>query len=240
MKKFYWFGGSWVYGTELDSSKKFIENNPSSLAFPKLVSDHFDAECINLSEYSSSLDQMVLKFANVKNQFDSHSMVFFCIPPLHRISFLDDHDNFKNVGVHNQYNKNPHPYTNEWFKYFDNDNQRIYHSDCLINMLHFWCKQINVQHYFFNDTYSKTKTKLEDVHDSAWLIPRHKCLGQAILPLLNSSNELLMHDDSDVQYNDWLEQLSFIETYIRPNWVHPNATGHKVLADYIIEKLENM
>jgi hypothetical protein len=107
-------------------------------------------------------------------------------------------------------------------------------------MLHFWCNQINVQHYFFNDTYGKTRTKIEDVHDSAWLIPKHRCLGQAILPLLNSSNELLMHDDSDVQYNDWLEQLSFIETYIRPNWVHPNEIGHKVLADYIIEKLENM
>ena len=149
MKKFYWFGGSWVRGDELDKSipvEKVHQNT-----FPYLVSEHYSAQCINMAENGSSVDTVLVNFSKIIDQADTDATMFFCLPPLHRTSFFNDQGIQKNIlpsgpANSNRYH-NRHEYSTMWYKYFDSESQQIYNRDRTINLLHLWCKDLKIRHY---------------------------------------------------------------------------------------------
>ena len=92
MKKFYWFGDSWVYGDELSTNDQ--QNN----TFAKLISNHFNAECVNLSIRGSSINSITHEFTKNIDKIDpSVDMVFFGLTSNIRTSLFDDTGKLKNI-----------------------------------------------------------------------------------------------------------------------------------------------
>lgn len=239
MKKFYWFGGSWVQGDELD--KLMPKEQVHLTIFPYLVSSHFDAECVNMSENGSSIDTVLINFSKIVNTITPESTMFFCLPPQHRTSLFDDAGVVKNIlpSGFKEFHK-MHNHSLEWYKYFDSIPQQIFNRDRIINLLHLWCKDLNIRHYFFNDIGSTPDRMMDITPDSAWLIPRNSCNGEFILPVINqATRDVIMNDSPELPTEAWAQQQPFFEKYISPNYCHPNVNGHKKIAQELIKLLTN-
>lgn len=235
--KYYWFGGSWVYGDELTVIAPGTSR--ADYAFPYLVSRNFNADCINLAGRGDSIDCTLLNFYKIIPDLTLDSVIFFCLPTIHRVSFFDENGNLKNIlpnGYKNTHNM--HDYSNEWYKYFDTIPQRIYHQNCMVNLLHFWCTNLKVRHWFFYDSYTQIENMMDVTPEEIWLLPRHQCLTQLILPLVNEkTKQVILHDEPLLTTQEWETQKPYIEKYIRPCYAHPNIEGHKEISEKLINLL---
>lgn len=237
---FYWFGDSWVFGDELelqvDSSAR------QDHTFANLTSQHFQADCVNLSECGSSITSIPLKFKEIVEQIDpATDHVFFCLTASHRTSMFDETGKVKNILPPPTYkNHNTHPYRDQWFKYFDSPAQRLYNYDSVINLLYLWCKHLGITCYFVNIFTTENESIMDCTPDSVWLLPKNKCMAEWILPVLDPNNFSLITDDNpNLKTEQWEQQQPFVEKYIRPCYAHPNIDGHKKIAQNIIQILEN-
>jgi hypothetical protein len=74
--KFYWFGDSWVFGDELELQVAADQRRLHT--FATLVSEHYQANCVNLSTCGSSLNSIPLEFNKIVNDIDpAIDRVFF-------------------------------------------------------------------------------------------------------------------------------------------------------------------
>ena len=147
MKKFYWFGDSWVIGDELEKIVSKQQAQENTFAF--LISEQFAADCVNLGQRGSSINSLPMEFFKVANDIDPDTdVVFFCLTASLRTGMFDEYGKFCNILVNPYPSHTPHPYTSEWFKYFDNPHQRIYNRDCMINLLYMWCQHLKIKCYF--------------------------------------------------------------------------------------------
>jgi hypothetical protein len=239
MKKFYWFGDSWVFGDELE--KLVPCHNVTQYNFAGLVSSHFNAECVNLSECGSSITTIPLKFYEILEKINPDvDRVFFGLTASHRTAMFDDSGNYQNIlpSLHNKHK--PHKHQDKWFKYFDSQGQRTYNYDCITNLLYFWCQQKNIKCYFLNLFTTETVSLINSIPDDAWLVSKDQCTAQFILELVDNQNQSVITDDSPNLTNDqWAIQSKLVEKYIKPCYAHPNIHGHKVIADNLIKLLEN-
>jgi hypothetical protein len=230
--KFYWFGDSWVYGDEIDLSK--------DLPFAEIVSKHFDAECVNLGQCGSSIDDIPFEFYKIKEKLGRGDVVFFCLTANHRISLFDNDERLKRISVSNMYEKHqPHRHSTQWFKYFDTPAQRIYNYDKTINLLFLWCSQIGVKCYFANIFTLNDSKVIDIVPENCWIIEKKSCLAQGILPVV-TKDHLYLDDHPDLTNEQFNQQKIAIEKFIRPNWTHPNSLGHQIIAETIIKKLKKL
>jgi hypothetical protein len=229
--KFFWFGDSWVVGDELDLGK--------DATFAKLTSDYFNAECVNLGECGSSVDAVLWQFYKIKEQVSPGDIMFFCLTANHRVSLFDQDKSLKHIIPGVMYEKhNPHVYKDHWFKYFDTPAQRIFNYDKVINLLFLQCQHLNIHCYFANIFTAETNSIIDIVPKEHWLIAKNSCLAQCILPVI-SQNGLLLDDCPELTTEEWKKQEPLVKKYIRPNWHHPNALGHKKISELIIESLIN-
>lgn len=238
MKKFYWFGGSWITGDELQH--QVPKGQESFHVFPKLISNHFEAECINLGANGSSISSLPLSFASQLEQFDSDSTVFFCLPPSHRVSLFDQQGHLRNIlpSQAKEFHK-IHDYADQWYKYFDNMHQRVYNHDIIINLLHFWCKSLDLKHYFFNDLWSHKFSIIDSTHDSNWLVGKKNSIAEFILPMVDKvTQDVIMEDGPTVSESEWQTQQEYIKRYIKPCYCHPNLEGHKKIAQELAKCIE--
>jgi hypothetical protein len=237
MKQFYWFGGSWVSGEELDTIvPREIQQD---YTYAKIVSDYYNAKCINLGVNGGGINCIPLIFSKLVDQIDADTTMFFCCPPSLRFSLFDESGVIKNIlpSKFKQSHK-VHDYSDKWYKYFDNSHQRIYNYDTIINLLHFWCKSLKIKHYFYNDTWSHGSAMIDATDDLNWLVDKRSCIGECILPLIDTTTrELVMYDRPSITTEEWAIQNEYIEKYIKPCWVHPNIEGHKKIAEEIIKRL---
>ena len=128
MKKFYWFGGSWVIGDELYSIVPYEKHQ--DYTFAKIVSDYYNAECINLGINGGSINSIPLIFSKLVDQIDAEATMFFCLPLSLRFALFDELGEIKNIlpSKHKKFHK-VHNYSEQWYRYFDNTHQRIYNYD---------------------------------------------------------------------------------------------------------------
>jgi len=225
LSKIYWFGDSWVYGDEL--------TDPESDCFATLVSCHYQKECVNLGENSTSIDNVVHKFLKVKDQITESDWVFFFLTESNRKEL-----NGKNL-LPNKNEHNYHEHCNMWYKYFYSYEQEQLDLDKNLLLLHLASPQAK-----FCNIFSLNHSKY--VPDNVWLLPSNQCITEFILPHVYkrtrlANEEVLPHlgDHPNLQVNEWEEQKQYVEKYFVPNYGHPNPAGHQRLADKIIELIDN-
>ena len=225
--KYFWFGDSWVAGDELE------KNQP---AFPEIVSDCKNAECVNLGQCGASIDDIPYEFFQNQYKLKQNDVVFFCLTASHRISLFED-GILKRIVPSEMYQKHrPHSNASQWYKYFDNQQQRSYNRDKTINLLYFWTKQLGIKCWFANIFTIETTSMIDATPDDCWLVPKNDCLASSILPVIDEYN-LYMSDHPDITNQQWKLQQSAIDQFIKPNWAHPNAAGHLKIADTILSRL---
>lgn len=225
--KHFWFGDSWVEGAELANSDD---------AFPKIVSEESGAECVNLGQSASSIDEMSYHFFQNYQSMGKKDVVFFCLTVPHRTSIFEN-GRLKRLTPQYIYKQHhPHPYNTQWYKYFDNEEQRLYNRDRTIDLLYFWTQSLGVKCWFANIWSVDTDHVMDVTPESSWLIPRNDCLASAILPIIHKDN-LHMSDNPDLTNEQWLLQQSAIDEFIKPNWAHPNEIGHRQIANKILAAL---
>ena len=235
--KYYWFGDSWVAGDELQLTVP--DNTKKQYVFAKLVSDHFGAECINLGENGLSPDVFPLRFNQIISQLEYNDIVFFCLSSSHRTMLLDDQGNEQQIMPDANGNFNAHPYTKEWYKYFDTKYQRIYNFDRTVDLLYLWCQSIGIKCYFLNLFTTEPEEVMNIVPDSAWAIPRNQCAAQSILHTIDNDIGMLVVDDNPRLLTvDWERQKELLEKYVRPGKMHPNIEGHRKIAQDLIKQLQ--
>ena len=236
---FYWFGDSWVFGDELE--KQVGADQQQLHTFANLVSEYYQADCINLSACGSSINAIPLAFNKIVTNIDpTTDRVFFFLTAEHRNSMFDEHGQIKNITPSVYKKHNVHQYQEQRFKYFDNSYQRTYNYDCMINLLYHWCKNIGVTCYFSNIFTTKTESIIDCVPDSSWLLPKNKCIAEYILPLIDNDTFSIIADDNPKLTNEqWRLQQPYVEKYIRPCHSHPNQAGHQKIAQEIIKLLTN-
>lgn len=233
---FYWFGDSWVYGDELE--REVNNHDFKKYTFANLISEHFNQEPINLSVCGGSINGMVYEFSKVASQLTLEDTVFFLLTSDCRTSIYEQ-GQIKNILPGGYANKhNIHTYNNEWYKFFDSAEQRLLQYEQAINLVYFWCKHLKVNCWFANLFNTQPMGMFDSTDESNWLVPKTKCLGEFILPIVKN-NTLVFNDCPELTNEEWKQQRPYVDQYIKPNYCHPNIAGHKTIANEIIKILEN-
>jgi hypothetical protein len=233
--KFYWFGDSWVAGDELYLTVPYEIHQ--QYAFPKLVSDHYGAECVNLGKTGESVDILPWRLDQVVDQISAEDEVFFFLTADARTVLFDEQGELKKI-VPSPGFDNPtfHQYSQQWYRYFDSQPQRLYNYDRTVLLLYLWCCEKGIRAWFANIFTTQPTAMINRVPDSEWLIPRDRCLAQAIFPVIdNNVGILITHDFESITLEQWHQQRPQLELYLHPNHAHPNCAGHQKLAEYIIQ-----
>jgi hypothetical protein len=238
--KFYWFGDSWVAGAELEL--QIPQDQVAQHVFAKLVSDHYDAECINCGINGTSNDVIPLEFYRILDTVDaSNDIVFFCLTASHRVTFLNEFEQPISVlpSINDRARRSiEHPYWKEWYKYFDNPVQRLYNYERTLNFLYHWCKNLGIKFYFCNIFTSHEKSILDTTTEDVWLLPKKNCLAECILPLIDNEIGFIVRDDrKGITIEQWHEQKTALDQFIFPCFCHPNLEGHKKIAKELIQCL---
>jgi hypothetical protein len=237
MKKFYWFGDSWVVGDELELTVPLQDRH--LYVFPTLISQHFSAECINLGVSGSGPDEIPYRFFNIVDQATADDIVFFCLSAPHRTGLLDENDEMLQISPSKNGSANVHPHVQEWYKYFDNPRQRIYNYDRTVNLLYLWATQLGIKAYFLNLFTALEDSVMDIVPASSWLVPRNRCIAQFMLNNIDNDGGLVITDDVPILTDiDWQKQKATLEKYIRPGYAHPNVEGHIYISKKLIGLIE--
>ncbi len=238
-KKFYWFGDSWIVGSELELTLA-SNQRPSDYTFAKHVSKHFNAEYVNLGDPGSGPDILPYHFSKIADKITKDDVIFFCLSASHRTAiFNDDRTPYQIIPGPN-YNKFIHPYVKEWYKFFDTKQQRIYTYDKTIMLLYLWIASLGATVYFCNTFTTEPITMINNiVPDLAWLVPRNKCLAHFILHTIDNNGGIVVGDDMPfLKNNEWAKQKLLVDKYIKPGFCHPNILGHQEIANQLIKILE--
>jgi hypothetical protein len=230
--KYHWFGDSWVRGDELQNRQA---------CFAQLVSNHFGAECCNYGRSGGSNDSIPWYFAQHLNAIDPKSdCVFFGMGASSWTSVFDRSGRHR-MCLHNAHtDRHPvyHPDQGIWFEKFDSPKQRVYNREKSIQLLWLWCQQQGIKCYFYNTVAVPQGHEFETSADSAWIVPKNSCIALLLVPFLDQDSEFIVTEDQP-----WMTQLQWkqlaptVEQWIRPGYKHPNIAGHKLIADYFIEFL---
>ena len=238
MSKFHWFGDSWVVGSELELEVQ--DNVKQNYTFAKLVSDHFDAECVNLGQPGIGNDLLpLILFENIHNINVQTDIVFFCLTSHHRVVMLDDKKNPLTIlpSIQDDNRRNTeHPYWKEWYKYFDNEYNQIFNYERTINLLYLWCQSQQIDFYFVNLFTTVTESIFDLTQATRWLLPKNQSLSDCIFP--NTDIEfggIVLEDRAWLTTEQWKQQQQAIKQYIEPCFCHPNVAGHKKLANELIK-----
>jgi hypothetical protein len=236
--KFYWFGDSWLAGEELQLTVPADQRK--NYTFAKIVSDHYQVDCVNLGENGLSPDIFPLRFSQIVNRLQPGDTVFFCLSSSHRTILLDDSGHERQIMPDYNTNSNRHPYAKEWYKYFDTKHQRIYNFDRTVDLLYLWCQSLGVRCCFLNLFTTEPEELMNIVPESAWIIPRDQCAAQSILHTVDNDLGMLVVDDNPRLLTvDWERQKELLERYVRPGVMHPNVAGHAKIAEDLIARLQD-
>ena len=238
-RTFYWFGDSWPCGDELEN--EVPESEKINYAYPKLVSDHFQAKCVVCAATQASVDGLPWQFINNLNGYKKGDKLFFGLPPSSRtLKFFNGNPYYIAPG-YDEWGDELKIRAEQWYKYFVNDLQEAYSYDMSINLLYLWCQELEVVPYFYN-IFTLPKQNLKCiVPQNHWILDKKTALAEVLLAIYNFGIHGFPTDDQpELLVEDWKKQSQSIKEYILPNELHPNVKGHQKLASYLISILETM
>ena len=218
------FGDSWVAGCE---ANELDGSDAPEFAFPS----YFPGS-LNLGISGNSNDYLVSQL--VENLQNIETAVF-CLTDPSRRYWTDDNGNW----VNGQISCNLSDYLQRCIFSLSNDtnDDLITSQACLL--LYLICKTNNIQPYFINMFGGQhCESKFWDIiPESVWLLPKDKCIVQQCFDTVNWFVEYPLIGDFSV----WLKTNNKdVINYIRPCDAHPNKLGHKVIAEFIGNKLNDL
>lgn len=165
-----WFGDSFTVGTELahhygenpdiDFAPEYRSGiDRPDLAFPKLVSDHMNWDCLVLGRAGSSVlfaYYQLLKHLEAVPETDQPRRVFLCTTGQFR-EFQINLD-----GTHNHYW--------EHLQTIPRDKNNYYHNEIVLNAFYHTCKSYKIQCDILNVWYGWETLYVDTIPQSAWLM----------------------------------------------------------------------
>lgn len=218
-----WFGDSWPIGTELGSPNDSIDksiypnaklgvDNPM-LAFPQHVSNHRQHPVINFARGGSSLDFALYSLMSFcKNTYDSGKTytAFLCLS-----------EQARGFGISGVLNKHFHFGRGSPKSKFD---LYIYDSMIALNSFYLICNKYNIDlkiiPIFSNFDFPAILSNIQFIEEHNWVC-----------------HESITYLTFGEHMRDADGNMDFDKYWIRPNEMHANAVGHKIIADKIISLL---
>lgn len=218
-----WFGDSWPIGTELGSPTDSLDasiypnaklgiDNPM-LAFSQHVSDHRQHKVINFARGGSSLDFALYSLLSFcKSRFDSN---------INYTAFLCLSEQARGFGISTTLNKHFHFGRGSPKSKFD-----LYIHDSLIvlNSFYLICKNYNIDlkiiPVFSNFEFPELFNNINFIEEHNWVC-----------------KESITYLTFGEHMRDANGEIDFNKDWIKPNEMHANAYGHKMIANKIISLL---
>jgi len=217
------FGDSWVAGCE---ANELDGSDAPEFAFPS----YFPGS-LNLGYSGGSNDYFAHQL--VENLLNIETAVF-CLTDPSRRYWIDNNGNYINGS--NGIQKLPGYIDKCLLSLSNNVNDDLLTSQlCLL--LYSICKINNIKAYFINMFGGQhCESKFWDlIPESAWLLPKDKCIVQQCFDQKNWFVEFPHVGD----FTYWLEtNNSDVQKFIRPCIAHPNKLGHKVISEFIMGKIK--
>jgi len=212
------FGDSWVYGSELDNKDK---------AFPNLLG------ALNYGVPGTGIPGLLRRFNEAQKEFD---IAVFCLTDPSRLMFYKDYDNYTDDSYGNALLDSE--YTT--LQKISND----YNDDVIVSqvcyILYKWCCDLNIDCFFINMfTRQLNESYLwKLIPDNKWLLPPQ---SHVVKHLFDRQKTLCEFDDMR-DHAAWIYNNNSpdVQKFIRPCDRHPNKLGHKVIAEFISDKLNEI
>lgn len=215
------YGDSWPAGCELDNDHG--QDRPN-LAFPAIVAKKLSCASINLARTGSSQSYMIE--ALLDSEIQSNDITIFCLTARTRRMYRDADGKIVEI----QFNPNE-LYSNRY------EDDRVCAQNCAL--LYFLTREKKATPYFLNlfDAVNHNDQMYNLIPDHHWLIPKnHSVLSWIFDPEFFKNHK--NHHTGD--FTEWLNRNEDpVKKYIRPCIAHPNITGHRAIADFIVDALIN-
>ena len=237
MKKLVWFGASWPQGWELD--KIVDDSKVNECVYPALVGKHFEIECINLSETGGSNEYMLYSLTKNKHLISKNDLVIFDVASKYRFLWIEEDGTpvitrlMLNRSKPTIYGKIKELYE----KFFVNEEYVNWKTATTLNSLYLMTLHLGGTPLFINN-YSKTNFNCI-IPEENWLLPQNKCIAEFILGYISDKDLIVVEDMPELTVDEWKHAKTFVDKYISPLQNHPNLSGHRKIADGIIEELKN-
>jgi hypothetical protein len=218
-KNIWCFGDSWPAGIELEE----LQSTLPLPNFPTVIKEKTGLNVINRGICGASQSRMLYELLDSPTQ-PNDIAIFALTAKTRRMYRTKDNE------IHEQQFN-----TDEMIVNHHEDHR---YSSATISLLYYMCCQRLIKPYFFNlfDTHWLPDQMFKEVPESCWLIPP----SESILSTLFDPVFFHRYDNHhNGDFLEWLEtENNQVKKYIRPCRAHPNIHGHKVIADYIINKLD--
>jgi hypothetical protein len=204
-----WFGDSWPAGVP----------GTKDHAFPALVGNNLGIESLNYSRPGSSIPELLIQFDQWKTQDyhkDKNYILIACLTNSNRFYWNDDYRWFT-VGNYLHHDTS----VEKFYKHSYNQEAVDFYNSCCIGHLKSLCNDLNISLYLVRNFESMyTDFKNNSLSDTG--------LVQFLL------------DDPDAIWRDDLKKQITKEKIgkgLFTDCAHPNACGHKKIADLLTDKL---
>jgi len=231
---FFWFGDSWTNGDELRNEVPV--DKVSQYTFAHLVSEHFKTTCYNYAVNASSIPHLLTQLNNARNQINEGDVLFFGLTGSDRTCVIDSANEVQHLFMTASINDTRvnQSLNKIWYKYVDTIPQRSMTNCSTLDLIKSYCVELNVTCWFYNVFTMQTFDDCKLVSDE-WLIESTDCLSSEILHVFdNEYFTVISSDRPEISNVQWDKQNKLLETYFRPNYVHPNVRGHQALSNRLI------
>ena len=215
------FGDSWVAGCELTGPG---EGPSPELAFPSM----FKKTC-NFGKSGSSIDGLVDVLLD--NLDITHAI--FCLTSAHRRKTIDTEHGTQDGFLPNILSKEKQQAQLTLDDPLHNDD--LVAKYC--SLLYFICNEHNIVPYFVNlfSGHALHSKVWKCIPDKCWIISPYKSLVSELFDTTNFFPEY----GTDGDYGLWitLSNNPDVKQYIHPCEGHPNINGHRVIANFLKEKV---
>ena len=207
------FGDSFPAGAELEDLND---------RFPVLIARDTHRNLLDFSEGGTSIDHMVLRLMNyLKNNTPSKdSIALFCLTDPSRTLYFDGETPTELTPHTNS------AVSNAYIKYIYSDNLEKFNWEKNVGYLDYACRAHNIKAFFINNW--KHPYSLNSIVQHSY--------NQSICELLGSS---LREWDGCPGHNPFDVERTLVPNKYFSGKYHPNAQGHKLIAQRIVEWIES-
>ena len=218
------FGDSWVSGCEA--------NEKDGWDAPEFAFASYFQDSVNLGFSGGSNDYFVSQLTNYLDKID---VAVFCLTEPSRRYWQDDLGEW----INGNRTSSDLEHVNKHLVSLSNDvnDDRLTSETCVL--LYTLCKTNNIRAYFvnmFGGQYCDSEL-WQLIPEDAWLLPRHTCIAAHCFDTQDWFPEFPTTGD----FTDWLHTNNAdVQQYIRPCEAHPNKLGHKAIAEFIRERINDL
>ena len=203
------FGDSWPAGAELKHYEK---------PFGEILSENLNCKFINQSIGASCIDSMLLQLQQfLEKSYDpgSRTCAVFFVTSYHRALLFDQPSNLPR----SIYPMEDHadPTVKNYFKYVHSDKLNRFRANLAILALQKICSEY----------------KIDDKYLIGWLDPGFDYPGISKDKIFSATAAEILGVSSDHECS-----TNSNHKYFYPNRDHPNQLGHKIIADWLLEKIK--